>query len=52
LLAQSQLYRSRPYRPLPEDNEQIFAAKYLPYMPTKEELSRELNLGDYEKIEE
>ena len=30
---------------LPEDNKQIFAAKYLPYMPTKEELRRELNLG-------
>jgi hypothetical protein len=45
-------HRSRPCRPLPEDNEQIFAAKYLPYMPTKEELSRELNLGDYEKIGE
>jgi hypothetical protein len=30
----------------------IFAAKYLPYIPTKEELSRELNLGDYEKIGE
>jgi hypothetical protein len=37
---------------LPEDNEQIFAAKYLPYMPTQEELKRELNLGDYEKIGE
>jgi hypothetical protein len=37
---------------LPEDNEQIFAAKYLPYIPTKEELSRELNLEDYEKIGE
>ena len=29
---------------LPEDNRQIFAAKYLPYIPTKEELKRELNL--------
>lgn len=28
---------------LPEDNEQVFAAKYLPYLPTKEELVRELN---------
>ncbi|MDR2371915.1 MAG: DUF1016 domain-containing protein [Puniceicoccales bacterium] len=37
---------------LPENNEQIFAAKYLPYMPTKEELRHELNLGDYEKIGE
>ena len=35
---------------LPEDNQQIFAAKYLPYMPTKAELHRELNLEEYEKI--
>ncbi|MCI6733067.1 MAG: PDDEXK nuclease domain-containing protein [Lachnospiraceae bacterium] len=34
---------------LPEDNRQIFAAKYLPYMPTKEELRRELNLDEFEK---
>ncbi len=34
---------------LPEDNNQIFAAKYLPYMPTKEELRRELKLDDFEK---
>lgn len=31
---------------LPDDNKQIFVAKYLPYMPTKEELKKELNLGD------
>lgn len=36
---------------LPEDNRQIFAAKYLPYMPTKEELRRELNLDEFEKHE-
>ena len=36
---------------LPEDNRQIFAAKYLPYMPTKEELQRELNLNEFEKLE-
>jgi len=36
---------------LPEDNKQIFAAKYLPYMPTKEELKRELNLEEYEKLD-
>lgn len=36
---------------LPEDNGQIFAAKYLPYMPTKEELRRELNLDEFEKLE-
>lgn len=28
---------------MPEDNEQIFAAKYLPYLPSKEELMRELS---------
>ena len=37
---------------LPEDNKQIFAAKYLPYMPTKDELRRELNLEEFEKKEE
>lgn len=36
---------------LPEDNKQIFAAKYLPYMPTKEELKKELNLDDFQKSE-
>lgn len=36
---------------LPEDNKQIFAAKYLPYMPTKDELRRELNLEEFEKKE-
>lgn len=36
---------------LPEDNRQILAAKYLPYMPTKEELKRELNLEEFEKLE-
>lgn len=35
---------------LPEDNHQIFAAKYLPYLPTEEELKRELNLKDFEKL--
>lgn len=34
---------------LPEDNKQIFAAKYLPYMPTKDELRRELKLEEFEK---
>jgi len=32
---------------LPEDNNQIYAAKYLPYMPTEEELKKELNLDNY-----
>jgi len=36
---------------LPEDNRQIYAAKYMPYMPTVEELKRELNLNDFEKLE-
>ena len=34
---------------LPEDNQQIYAAKYMPYLPSKEELKRELNLDDFEK---
>ena len=37
---------------LPEDNRQIYAAKYLPYLPTEEELKRELNLEDFEKLED
>lgn len=35
---------------LSEDNKQIFAAKYLPYLPTKEELRRELNLSEFKRI--
>lgn len=35
---------------LPEDNEQVFAARYMPYMPTEEELKRELNLDDYQRM--
>ena len=35
---------------LPEDNRQIYAAKYLPYLPTEEELRRELDLREFEKI--
>ena len=31
--------------------EQIYAAKYLPYMPTEEELRRELNLEDFKKVD-
>ena len=37
---------------LPEDNRQIFAAKYMDYMPTEEELKRELNLDEFIKLEE
>ena len=36
---------------LPEDNDQVFAAKYLLYLPTKEELSRELSL-EYRALDE
>ena len=36
---------------LPEDNRQIYAAKYMDYMPTEEVLRRELNLEDFEKWE-
>lgn len=37
---------------LPENNTQIYAAKYMSYMPTAEELKRELNLNDFEKLED
>ena len=36
---------------LPEDNRQIYAAKYMDYMPTEEELRRELNLEEFYKID-
>ena len=36
---------------LPEDNRQIYAAKYMDYMPTEEELRRELRLDGFEKWE-
>ena len=32
---------------LPEDNDQIYASKYLTYLPTEEELKRELRLDNY-----
>ena len=34
---------------LPGDNQQIFAAKYMSYLSSKEELKSELNLDDFEK---
>lgn len=37
---------------LPEDNQQIYAAKYMPYMPTEEELKRELNLAEFKRLED
>lgn len=36
---------------LPEDNDQVFATKYLPFLPTKEELARELS-AEYRAINE
>ena len=33
---------------LPEDNRQIYAAKYMPYLPTVEELKRELRPEEFE----
>ena len=37
---------------LPEDNHQIFASKYFTYLPTEEELKRELRLDEFHKLEE
>jgi predicted nuclease of restriction endonuclease-like (RecB) superfamily len=37
---------------LPEGNTQIFASKYMTYLPTEEELKRELNLDEFTKLEE
>lgn len=35
---------------LPEDNNQVFAAKYMNYIPSEEEFKRELNLSEFEKL--
>ncbi len=35
---------------LPESNNQIFASKYFTYLPTEEELKRELRLDDFQKL--
>lgn len=35
---------------LPEDNKQIFASKYMTYLPSEEELKRELKLDEFMKI--
>ena len=35
---------------LPEDNRQIFASQYMTYLPSEEELKRELNLDEFVKI--
>ncbi len=37
---------------LPEDNNQIFASKYFTYLPTEEELKRELRMDEFRKAEE
>lgn len=37
---------------LPEDNRQIYAAKYPPYLSTEEELKRELNSEEFERLED
>ena len=37
---------------LPEDNNQIYAAKYMTYLPSEEELKRELNLNEFKKIDD
>ena len=37
---------------LPEDNNQIFASKYFTYLPTEEELKRELQLYEFRKLED
>lgn len=36
---------------LPENNNQIFASKYFTYLPTEDELRRELRLDDFQKAE-
>ena len=36
---------------LPENNSQIFASKYFTYLPTEDELKRELRLDDFRKME-
>lgn len=37
---------------LPEDNNQVFASKYFTYLPTEEELKRELRLDEFQKLED
>lgn len=36
---------------LPEDNKQIFASRYMTYIPSEEEFKRELRLEEYNKID-
>ena len=37
---------------LPEDNRQVFAAKYMTCIPSEEEFKRELKLSDFEKLDD
>lgn len=37
---------------LPENNNQIFASKYFTYLPTEDELKRELRLDEYEQMDD
>ena len=37
---------------LPEDNDQIFASKYYTYLPTEEELKRELRLDEFRNLDD
>ena len=37
---------------LPEDNKQVFAAKYMTCIPSEEEFKRELKLSDFEKLDD
>lgn len=37
---------------LPEDNKQVFAAKYMTCIPSEEEFKRELNLSDFKKLDD
>lgn len=37
---------------LPEDNKQIFASRYMTYIPSEEEFKKELRLEGYRKIDE
>ena len=36
---------------LPENNSQIFASKYFTYLPTEEELKRELRLDEFRELD-
>ena len=37
---------------LPDGNNQIFASKYFTYLPTEEELKRELRIDEFQKLDE